>query len=148
MAIQFDGLNKLIILTSGTVKLSVPDLWSRWVDWFLTGDNSKFLPAMSVLGGDISDPVAGTSIPVNVFLLNGWRIRPQAGSHTLAVIAGILRVQGGGDPFVDPAFGVVRINLQEPVQAIGVSTGGSTSGSATGATVEQVAAIVQEAISG
>jgi len=143
VTIQFDGLNKRIILTSGTITLSVPDLWSRWVDWLLVGDNSKYLPAMRVLGGDVRDPVAGTRIPVNVFLLNDWRIRPQDGSHTLVVIDGILEVQGGGDPFVNPAFGVIRINYQQPVQAIGVSTSGQT----VGATVDQVAAIVKGAVS-
>ena len=141
MAIQFDGFSKLIILTSGTVTLAVPDLWSRWVDWLLTSDNSKYQLAMSVLGGDVRDPIAGTSVPVDVTLLNGWRIRPQAGNHTLSVIAGILQVQGGGDPFVDPAFGVVRINYQQPVQAIAISTNGGL-----GATVDQVAAIVMGAV--
>ncbi len=138
MAIQFDGPNKVIILTSGTVTLSVRDLWSRWVDWLLTGDNSKFLPAMSLLGGDDIDPIAGTKIPVYVSLLNGWRIRPQAADHTLAVTDGILLVLGGGDPFVNPSGSfVVRINFQQPVQAIGFSTGGGG-----GATPEQIATAI------
>lgn len=138
MAIQFDGPNKVIILTSGTVTLSVRDLWSRWVDWLLTSDNSKFLPAMSLLGGDDIDPIAGTTIPVYVSLLNGWRVRPQAANHTLAVTDGILLVLGGGDPFVNPSGSfVVRINFQQPVQAIGFSTGGGG-----GATPEQIAAAI------
>ncbi len=138
MAINFDGPNKVIVLTSGTVTLSVRDLWSRWVDWFLTSDNSKFLPAMSLLGGDEIDPIAGTTIPVYISLLNGWRIRPQAANHTLAVTDGILLVLGGGDPFVNPSgFFVVRINYQQPVQAIGFSTGGGG-----GATPEQIAAAI------
>jgi hypothetical protein len=138
VAIQFDGPNKVIILTSGTVALSVRDLWSRWVDWLLTSDNSKYLPAMSLLGGDEIDPVAGTTIPVYISLLNGWRIRPQAANHTLGVSDGILLVLGGGDPFVNPSGSfVVRINYQQPVQAIGFSTGGGG-----GATPEQIAAAI------
>jgi hypothetical protein len=140
VAIQFDGPNKLIVLTSGTVTLSVRDLWSRWVDWLLSGDNSKFLPAMSLLGGDDIDPIAGTKIPAYVSLLNGWRVRPQAADHTLNVTAGILLVQGGGDPFTNPPFGVPRINYQQPVQAIGFSTGGGTG--LTAEQIEQIAAAV------
>ena len=137
MAIQFDGPNKVIILTSGTVTLSVRDLWSRWVDWLLTSDNSKYLPAMSLLGGDEIDPIAGTKIPVYVSLLNGWRIRPQAASHILNVTAGILLVLGGGDPFVEVPSFTVRINYKQPVEAIGFSTGGGG-----GATPEQIAAAI------
>ena len=137
MAIQFDGPNKVIILTSGTVTLSVRDLWSRWVDWLLTSDNSKFLPAMSLLGGDEIDPIAGTKIPVYVSLLNGWRIRPQAASHTLNVTAGILLVLGGGDPFLDVPSFTVRVNYKQPVEAIGFSTGGGG-----GATPDQIAAAI------
>jgi hypothetical protein len=138
VAIQFDGPNKVIILTSGTVALSVRDLWSRWVDWLLTSDNSKFLPAMSLLGGDDIDPIAGTKVPVYVSLLNGWRVRPQSADHVLSVTAGILLVSGGGNPFTSPLGSfVVTIVLSQPVQAIGFSTGGGG-----GATPEQIAAAV------
>lgn len=124
MAIIFDGSSKIITLTSGTITLGVRDLWSRWVDWFLTNDNSKFLPAMANLGGEDIDLSAGTKIPIYLFLLNGWKIRPQPANHTLLVNDGILLVSGGGDPFIDPAGSyVIRINYQQPVQAIGFSTG-------------------------
>ena len=140
MAIQFDGPNKVIILTSGTVTLSVRDLWSRWVDWLLTGDNSKFLPAMSLLGGDDIDPIAGTKIPAYVSLLNGWRVRPQAANHILNVTSGILLVLGGGDAFLDVPSFTVRVNYKQPLEAIGFSTGGGG-----GATPEQIAAAVMAA---
>jgi uncharacterized SAM-binding protein YcdF (DUF218 family) len=94
---------------------------------------------MSLLGGDEIDPIAGTTIPVYISLLNGWRIRPQAANHTLGVSDGILLVLGGGDPFVNPSGSfVVRINYQQPVQAIGFSTGGGGGG----ATPEQIAAAI------
>lgn len=130
MAISFDGANKLIVLSAGTVGLGVRDLWSRWVDWHALSDNSKYLPAMRSVGGD--DIVAGqTSIPVYTYLTNGWRIRPQEASHTLAVDDGILLVDGGGDPFV-PTVGAfnVQISYQQPVQAITVNTAGSSGPSA------------------
>ncbi len=78
-------------------------------------------------GGNDIDIVAGTAIPAYIFLQGGWRIRPDEADHTLGVTGGIILVQGGGDPFVDTlgAF-TVRINYQQPVQAVVVSTGGSS----------------------
>jgi len=125
MTIMFDGVNKLIILSTGTTIQSIKDLWSRWVDWYLTGDNSKYLPAMTQTGGDIIDAVAGTSIPPYIFLQNGWKIRPQEASHTLNITSGILIVAGGGDPFVDPLGAyTIRINYIQPVEAITVNIAG------------------------
>lgn len=127
MGIQFDGVSKTVILTAGTTSLSVRDLWSRWVDWLLTSDNSKYLPAMTSLGGDDIDPVAGTKVPVYATLTNGWRIRPQAANHTLVVSDGVLLVAGGGDPFVNPLGSfTVRILYQQPVTAISFTIGGGS----------------------
>ena len=125
MAISFDGPNKLITLSSGTTVMSVKDLWSRWVDWFLTGYNSKHQVALEQVGGNDIDLIDGTTVPAYIFIKNGWRIRPQEADHTLKVTEGILVVDGGGDPFVDTlgAF-TVRLNYQQPVQAITVSTAG------------------------
>lgn len=125
MAITFDGTSKRITLTSGTTSVGVRELWSRWVDWVATSDNSKYLPAFSQVGGDDIDIGAGTKIPIYAFLLNGWKIKPQEANHTLAVSDGILLVNGGGDPFVNTTGSfVVRINYQQPVQAISFVTGG------------------------
>jgi hypothetical protein len=129
MGYSISGPNKVITLTVGTVLVSVKDLWSRWVDWFLTGDNSKYLPAFVNVGGDDIDVSAGTKIPIYAFLMNGWKIKPQEASHTLTISDGILLVNGGGDPF-NSTLGAytVRINYQQPVQAISFSSDGSTGG--------------------
>jgi len=130
--LTFNGTTKTITLSAGTTSLSVRDLWSRWVDWFLTGDNSKYLPAFQQVGGDDIDPTAGTSIPIYAFLMNGWKLKPQEANHTLNVSDGILLVNGGGDPFSNTSGAyTVRINYQQPVQAITVNTGGGSSGGAT-----------------
>ena len=137
MAYTFDAANKLVILSSGTVAMSVRDVYSRWKEWVQTSDNSKYLPAFTTTGGDPIDPSAGTSIPAYMFLVNGWRIRPQEADHTLNVSDGVLVVNGGGDPFVNTTGShVVRINYSQPVQAITVSTGGGV------ATAEEIAAAV------
>lgn len=126
MAITFDGAERLITLTSGTVELDVIDLYSRWKDYVKTSDGGKYAPAFAPLGGDDIDPVAGTTVPLYAFLVNGWRIKPQEASHTLTVTAGILLVSGGGDPFIDTTGSfMVRVNYQQPVQAITVESGTS-----------------------
>lgn len=133
--ITFNGATKLIVL-SATTALDVQDLWSRWVDWVATDDNSKFLPAFRSVGGDTIDSVAGTYIPVYTFMLNGWKIRPQESSHTLRVHNGILLTDDSSDPFVNTVGSfVVRINYQQPVQAIAVDMGGGGGGGATAAQV-------------
>jgi hypothetical protein len=130
VAFIFDGEAKTITLTSGTTNVSLVDLYSKWKEWVRTSNNSKYFQAFSTVGGDPIDIVAGTRVPLYLFLLNGWKIRPQAANHTLSVSLGILLVLGGGDPFLDPigAFSV-KILYQQPVQAIGytISGGGGSS---------------------
>jgi hypothetical protein len=128
MGFIINGNTKVITLSAGTTAVSVRDLWSRWVDWFLTGDNGKYLPAFTYVGGDDIDPISGTIIPIYAFLMNGWKLKPQEANHTLTIIDGVLLVNGGGDPFNNTNGSyVVRINYQQPVQAISFSTGGSIS---------------------
>jgi hypothetical protein len=128
MGYSIDGANKLISLTGGTTSFSVRDLWSRWIDWLLTSDNSKYTIAMDVVGGNEIDSIEGTFIPIYLFLQNGWKIKPQESSHTLKVTDGILIDGSGGDPFVNTVGSyVVRINYQQPVQAISFDAGGGAS---------------------
>lgn len=142
MAYAFDGTAKTITLSAQTT-MSVRDVYSRWADWMASSDNAKYLPAFSTLGGDDIDAAAGTKVPAYAFLVNGWRIRPQESSHTLNVTDGILLVQGGGDPFINTAGSfIVRINYQQPVQAISFSSGGGS-----GPTAAEIAAEILAAAS-
>jgi len=135
-AFQFVGASKLIVVQAGVTSISVRELVSRWADWVALDDNSKFLQAFATLGGESIDPSAGTFVPVYAFFLNGWRLRPQEANHTLNVGDGILLVSGGGDPFVNTLGSfVVRINYQQPVQAISFATGGGGGGGASAADV-------------
>lgn len=119
MAFTFNGTQKRITLSAGTTAMSVTDMWSRWVDWWVTSDNSKYALAMQQVGGQDINLTAGTSIPIYIYLLNGWQIVPDETNHTLGVSNGILLVDGGGDPFTNVSSGyTVRINYQQPVQAI------------------------------
>jgi len=122
--LSFDGPTKLITITTVN-ELDVKDLWSRWLDWWLTGDNSKYGVAMQQVGGNDIDLVAGTSIPIYIYLLDGWKVRPREANHTLQVTNGILLTDDSSDPFVNTAGAfMVRVNYQQPVQALTVSTGG------------------------
>lgn len=120
MAYTFNGVAKTITLSAGTVSLDLVDLHSRWKDWLASG-NAGFAPAFRAVGGDIP------AIPLYLFLLNGWRIVPQSANHSLTVGNGVLEVEGGGDPFVDPAGSYkIRINRQSPGIAIGYNSAGSS----------------------
>jgi len=124
MAYTFNGTAKQIALSAGTVTLDLVDLHSRWKEWVLAG-NAQCLPAFKAVGGDIP------AIPLYLFLINGWRIIPQSANHTLTVTNGVLEVDGGGEPFVDPAGSyAIRINRQTPGIAIGYSSTGSSGPSA------------------
>lgn len=125
----FDPVDKRIVLTTTAVTAS--EIWSRWVDWVVTDDNGKYLPALSQVGGDVLG--SSLSIPIYIFLLNGWRVRPMESNHQL-IITGNLFVDGGGVPVVNTlgAFNVA-IQYTVPMQAQTVSV------AATGLTPSQAA---------
>ncbi len=85
MGYQFDGDNKLIILTVGTLSASAADVYSRWKDWVLVSDDSKYLNAFTVVGGDPIGP--GQTVAPYIFLntIDGWKIRPQEANHELRI---------------------------------------------------------------
>lgn len=115
MTYTFDGPSKTIILASGASALEVSDLYSRWKDWVATGDNTKYLPAFDVVGGNPT--IGSNSISSYFFLLNGWKIRPHEADHTLTV-NGILVAEGNADPFTD-TIGNYRVRIVQvvPLQA-------------------------------
>lgn len=58
------------------VSFQVSDIYAAWKDWFLEGDNSKYLQAMESSGGE---PVGGgESFGSAYFVLrsNGWKVCP------------------------------------------------------------------------
>ena len=126
---NFNGPNKLVILSATTLDLQV--LWSAWKEWLLAG-NVQYALAFDTVGGEPIDPTAGTLVPLYLFVLNGWKIRPMESDHTLSVTNGVLVVSGGGDPFASTLGDyTVRIRYQQPVQAIGYSTSGTSGPSAS-----------------
>ena len=127
MTIAFDGVTKLATLSSGTTTLTVPELWSRWVDWVATSDNSKYPIALAQIGGD--EISAGKYLGVTFFLENGWKIRPYEGNHTLT-ITGNLFSRDGSSP-VAHTIGdynvTVNMSTSNLVDTISTSGGGGSS---------------------
>jgi hypothetical protein len=126
-----DYANELIIMDD-TQEIPVNQAYSLWKDDMLTGTNAQYDFAFTQVGGNA---VGGANtIPAYTFLSNGWKIRPFEDNYTLGVVDGILVTDDNSDPFVDTLGAyTVRINYQQPVQAIAVSTGGG--GGATAAEV-------------
>lgn len=125
MDVTFDGANKLIILNAGTVEMNVQELYSLWKDWMTQSDNAKYLPAISVVGGE---PTVGQNkITPYFFMQNGWKIRPQEADHTL-VVEGTLIPEAGEELFV-ATLGVYRISIQSvvPIYTETINTGSGLS---------------------
>jgi hypothetical protein len=102
----------------------VKDLYSRWKEWLKDTDGAQNIIAFVAVGGNDIDAIKGTQIPAYVYITNGWTIRPMESDHTLEVVNGILLREGGGDPFEDTVGDYqVRVNYQQPVQAISVGIG-------------------------
>jgi hypothetical protein len=123
----FDGATKIITVDTGVTSFTAAELWSRWVDW--QSANAGWPLAFRQVGGDALG--GGLFIPPYFFLLNGWRVRPYEGNHTL-IIDGNLFVEGGGVPVVQ-TIGSFNVSVQYtvPVQAQGISTSGSSGPSAS-----------------
>lgn len=131
--VTFDGPNKLIIVNPGITALDVKqDLYSDWKEWVLgTGSpgegNAQYLPAFSVIGGEPTGP--GTYAGVTFFVINGWKIRPYEGNHTLVLEGNI--VGEGGANFIQPTIGaynvVVQFVFSSLAQGIEISGGGGSS---------------------
>ena len=133
----FDGIQKLIIVNNNITELDVKiDIYSEWKEWVLLGDNSKYLAALSVIGGD---PISATRFVGSTFFLeNDWKIRPYEGSHTLTISGNIFT--RSGDPITVPTLGNynVLINLSTSNLVDTVSTSGGSTGPSAAAIANQV----------
>ncbi len=119
MAYTFDGPNKLIILSSGTTEVPVAHLYSRWKEWMLLSDNSKYLPGMRSVGGD---PISATkNLGATFFLTNGWVIRPQEADHRLTVAGNLYTDPAGSSPFVS-TLGAYNVTIEMQVSNLSDST--------------------------
>ncbi len=135
MGYTFNGTTKIVSLTAGTTEFTAVDLYSRWKDWAATTNNLMFLQAMYATGGDSLG--GGLSIAAYVVMMNGWLIKPAAGTYELSVIGNLVG-EDGASPFTLPDSGVVQIRMVVTGNALGVATSGSS------LTASQVASAVWE----
>ena len=117
MAITFNPLEKVIELDSYSV--SERQIWTAFVDWSVEGDNLKYGVGMTQLGG--LAPVA-----LYIFLAEGWRVRPLALAG-ITTITGNLLTSNNESP-IEQAENVVQVNMETPVQAVALNSGGNGSG--------------------
>jgi len=113
MSFTFDGINKVIQLNN-TSSFEVAEMYSRWKDWVLTSDNSKFLQAFRFVGGDPT--VGGKSLGITYFLTNNWVIQPFSQNHRLQVV-GNLFADSGDSPFI-AASGSFNVLIESEVSNI------------------------------
>lgn len=130
----FDGPNKRISIdnssvVNGVVQFTPEELWSRWMDWYLTDDNSKYPPALRITGGD---PIgSGQYIGNYLFFRNdlGWRGVPPT-------IDGVTIVINGAFYGEDPTLPVMVNNPGQETDLVinrssmvtNTASGGGTSG--------------------
>lgn len=127
MGYIFDGPSKKIQLTTGTTTVEVGDMYSRWIDWLLTGDNSKYLPAMRNVGGE---PISSTkNLGVTYFLVNGWRVVPDAADHRLTLSGNLVTDPAGFSPVdTQPGYSIiVEYSVSSLVDSTIVSVGSGLS---------------------
>jgi len=122
MNFTFDGLNEIITPTDapimGSISIDVRDLYSRWVDWLLISDNSKYQQAMRVVGGD---PLPGSKeLGLTYFLMNGWKIRPYEASHIFN-LNGNIYSEDGSSPYT-PTVGAYNVTIINSVSNLVDST--------------------------
>lgn len=112
-------------VVNGVFQFTAQDLYSDWVDWFLTDDNSKYPFAFSTSGGD---PLGGgSSIGVYVFMRNdlGWRGVPPDVGDVQVIIDGNFYPTDPMTPFFIPWPGVVTViqsRVSQMTQTVTVAT--------------------------
>lgn len=102
MSITFNGPDKLMELGATDTLLSATQIYSRWKDWVVLSDNSKYLQAFTTVGGD---PL-GEDIYITpyYFLTNGWKLRPYPQNYQLTITENLL-TDDGSSPFSFPSGG-------------------------------------------
>ena len=118
MAYTFNGITKIISFDVSTTSFDVRDLWSRYLDWLLTSDNSKYAIAMRNVGGD---PLPGSKeLGITYFMMNDWKIRPFEENQVLTV-NGNLYSEDGSSPYA-PVLGAYNVTILSSVSNLVDST--------------------------
>lgn len=109
MNFSFDGIEKVIQVEVGITNITAQECYSEWKDWVLLENNMAFEQAFRYVGGD---PLPGSkALGITYFLMNGWKIRPYSGNHTLS-LDGNLYSEDGSSPYISAlgSYSVMVIN--------------------------------------
>lgn len=116
--VLFDGPNRIITVIDDVgnleMELDVVEIYSEWKVWCQanSGDNLRYLPAFSFVGGD---PISATqSLGITYFLENGWRVRPAEKNHKLTIIGNLFTREEGESVFL-PTLGSFTVNTETRV---------------------------------
>ena len=128
----FDGPNKRIDVSLGTVQFSAAEIYSRWKDWVQESPvRGKYLPAFGLsVGGDSLG--GGVLVGAYYFLQNGWVIRPQEADHQLIVSGNLFPVPDNAALFTSTVgdyqviVGMRTSSLTQQVVTSGSGGGGSS----------------------
>lgn len=103
---EFDGPNKRVhicqdCIVGGVAQFTVNELWSRYIDWVAQGDNSKYQPAMRIIGGDAIG--GGQYLGSYLFFRNdlGWRGVPPEVDGVTIIIDGAFYAQDPLQPVME-----------------------------------------------
>ncbi len=118
------------------------EIYSPWKEWVGLGSNAKFLPALRAVGGD---PTVGVKqVAPYFFLMNGWKIRPYEGNHTLSILGNLFvdDPETYGSNVTVPTVGYynVLVNMSTTSDATTMTVG-------SGVTQQDKDEIVQKAVS-
>lgn len=114
MAIEFDPINKLILITSPTVEISALEIYSLAMDWCDSQLNIGYSIPIRADGkfwmktGVYSDSIFR--------LINGWKIKFWSGDYQ-AIITGTLLPEEGETRTVPPDTGNVEVIFEVSSQA-------------------------------
>jgi hypothetical protein len=134
--VTFDGATKVIteVAAGSSNTVDASEVYSDWKRWVSIGDNAKYAPAFTPVGGD---PITTTlNLGTTLFLENGWRIRPAELDHKL-ILSGNLYTRESGQSAFLPTLGNYTVVIETQVSAITtqVFSSGSSGGGATAAEV-------------
>lgn len=109
MGIQFDPINKHILIMSPTTTISALEIYNAAMDWCDEQTTMGYDIPMSAVGKfDMGGGVYSDSI---FMLINGWKIKFWSGTYQ-AVISGTLLPEAGQSRTVPPDSGNVEIVFQ------------------------------------
>lgn len=109
MGIEFNRINKYILITSPTTELEALDIYNAAMDWADELDNMPYSTPMRAIG---KAPLGGGVYTDSVFILqNGWKIKFWSGTYQ-ALVRGTLITEDETPRTVPPDFGNVEVVFQ------------------------------------